>query len=704
MRLLFAAILVLAVSYRASGQTYAIDTLAGGGLPENIQGTSARLAPVTGVAVDGAANVYVALQGYNVVLKLSSQGFLTRVAGNGTQGYRGDGGPAASAQLDTPIGLAVDFAGNLYISETFQNRIRKVSNGVITTVAGNGTAGFDGDNGPATSAELYYPYGIAMDAAGDLYIADSLNNRIRKVSNGVITTVAGDGTCCSDSGDGRATGAGLWNPHGVAVDAAGNLYLADTRNHRIRKVSDGGIATVAGNGTRGFGGDNGPATSAQLAFPYGVAVSAAGDLLDIADTGNERIRRVSGGVIATVAGNGTAGFSGDNGAASSAQLNGSESVAVDAAGNLYIADRGNERVRKVSNGVITTAAGNPTQGYVGDGGPPAGAQLYYPYGVAVDSSGDLYIAEECGRIRKVSNGIVATLAGDGTPGFAGDNGPAGSALFDQPEAVAIDSAGNLFIADTGNHRIRKVANGMVTTVAGNGEQGFGGDNGPATSAQLDSPYGVAVNAAGDIFIADTGNHRIRKVSGGVITTVAGDGNTDFSGDNGPAVEARLAFPFGIAVGIDGNLYIADSGHNRVRKVSNGVITTVAGNGALGVAGDNGPAIDAQLDGPEGIAVDAAGNLYFTESEREVVRKVSNEVITTVAGNGTEGFSGDGGPATRAQLYLPFGVAVNAAGALYVADYNNHRVRFLKPVPAAALCRRDRIDYYGGRCRLPLDRF
>jgi len=678
MRVLFASILLLATSHFWSGQTYVIDTFAGGALPENVQGASASLAPVTGVAVDAAGNVYFALQDYNVVMKLSPQGVLTKVAGNGTQGDSGDGGPASSAQLDTPIGLAVDAAGSLYISETFRNRVRKVSNGIITTVAGNSTAGFDGDNGPATSATLYYPYGIAVDAAGDLYIADLQNNRVRKVSNGVITTVAGNGTCCSDAGSGKAIDAGLWNPHGVAVDAAGNLYIADTKNHRIRKVSGGAITTAAGNGTGGFTGDSGLATSAQLAFPYGVAVNAAGDLLEIADTGNNRIRSVSGGAIATVAGNGTAGFGGDNGPASTGQLNDPESVALDALGNLFIADRGNERVRVVSGGVIATAAGG--HDYVGDGGPPADAQLYYPYGVAVDSSGDVYIAEEYGnRIRKVSQGVIETVAGKGIKGFGGDNGPAGEALFNQPEAVAIDSVGQIYIADRGNHRVRKVANGIVTTVAGDGTAGFGGDNGPATSAQLNSPYCVAVNAAGDLFIADTENHRIRKVAGGIITTLAGDGKTDFSGDGGQAVNARLAFPWGVAVDIEDNLYIADSGHNRIRKVSNGVITTVAGNGARGSGGDNGPAIDAQLEMPDSVAVDAAGNLYITQWYNEVVRKVSRGVITTIAGNGADGFGGDGGSAIRAEFHFPEGVAVNAAGVVYVADYENHRIRIIRPV-------------------------
>jgi uncharacterized protein (TIGR03437 family) len=324
------------------------------------------------------------------------------VAGNGTQGFSGDNVAAASAALNGPTGVALDSAGNLYVADTSNFRVRKVSGGVITTVAGNGTAGFSGDNGPATSAELYWPDGVAVDSAGDLYIADSGNNRIRKVSNGVITTVAGNGTKGFSGDNGPATSAQLYAPFGIALDSAGNLYIADSGNNRVRKVSNGVITTVAGNGTFSYTpsstlGDNGPATSAQLG-PGGVTLDSAGNLF-IADQGQSRIRKVSDGVITTVAGNGTPGFSGDNGAATSAQLWFPEGVAVDSAGNLYIADTYGDHIRKVSNGVITTVAGNGicaslTSCFSGDNGPATSAQLWYPSDVAVDSAGDLYIADE----------------------------------------------------------------------------------------------------------------------------------------------------------------------------------------------------------------------------------------------------------------------------------------------------------------------
>jgi uncharacterized protein (TIGR03437 family) len=606
----------------------------------------------------------------------ATTGILTPVAGTGTNGFSGDNGPATSAQLANPQGLAVDSAGNLYIVDTANLRIRKVSNGVITTLAGNGTQGFSGDGGPATSAQFDlfnsgYPNGIAVDSAGSVYVVDAGNKRIRKISNGVITTVAGNGMSGFSGDNGPATSAELNEPEGIAADAAGNLYIADWQNNRIRMVSNGVISTAVGNGTRGFSGDGGPATSAQLAYPQSVAVDSAGNLY-IADTSNSRIRKVSGGVIATVAGNGTFGFSGDNGPAVGAQLNGPVCVAVDSAGNMYIADQPNQRIRKVSNGVITTVVGGGSS--VGDNGPATSAQ-FAPAGLAVDSAGDLYIADSSNnRIRKVSNGVITTVAGNGTQGYSGDNGPATSAQL-SAGGVAVDSAGDLYIADSANFRIRKVTNGVIATMAGNGTQGFSGDGGPATNAQLNQPGSVAVDPAGNLYIAD--GFRIRKVSNGVITTVAGNGTFGSSGDGGTATSAQF-IPDGVAVDSGGNLYIVDGFDNRVRKVSNGVITTVAGDGVPGFSGDNGPATSAELNEPGGIAADSAGNLYIADSDNNRIRKVSNGVIVTVAGNGTPGYSGDGGPATSAELGIPESIAIDSAGDIYIAEWNAGTVRVLTP--------------------------
>jgi sugar lactone lactonase YvrE len=326
---------------------------------------------------------------------------------------------------------------------------------------------------------------------------------------------------------------------------------------------------------------------------------------------------------------------------------------------------------------ISTVAGNGTSRYIGVSGegPATGAHLNYPLDVAVDSAGNLYISDSSAdrdnqRVRKVTRGGLITI------GLAPLEYP--------PTGVALDAAGNLYIVDSENHIVVKVTTGGVfSTVAGTdrgvfgGVSGFGGDGGPATSALLNRPTYIAVDAAGNLYIADFRNQRVRKVTPDrLITTVAGNGELGFSGDGGPATSAQLNSPTGVAVDAAGNLYIADSLNQRVRKVTpDGLINTVAGNGALGFSGDGGPATSAQLNSPEGIAVDSAGNLYIVDSFNQRVRKVSpSGVISTVAGNGASGFSGDGGPATSAQLNDPKGIAVDDAGNLYVADTGNHRIR------------------------------
>ena len=666
-----------------------ITTVAGGGPIDSARALEIGLGDPPSVAVDSRGNRYIAAQQLNVVVKIDVSGTARIVAGNGTAGFSGDNGSATAASLRSPAGVAVDAAGNLYIADQLNQRIRKVdAGGTITTVAGNGAVGFSGDNGAATAASLAAPTGVALDAAGNLYIADQSNQRIRKVdAGGTITTVAGNGTPGFAGDNGAATAARLGSPTGVAVDAAGNLYIADLNNQRIRKVDAGGtITTVAGNGTGGFSGDNGSATAASLRSPAGVAVDAAGNLY-IADQGNQRIRKVdAGGTISTVAGNGTAGYSGDNGPATAASLSSPYSVAVDAAGNLYIADLNNQRIRKVdAGGTISTVAGNGTRGFAGDNGAATAASLANPYGVAVDAAGNLYIADTLNlRMRKVdAGGTITTVAGNGTGGFSGDNGAATVARLGSPTGVAVDAAGNLYIALQSYQRIRKVdAGGTITTVAGNGTAGFSGDNGAATAASLSGPAGVAVDAAGNLYIADRTNQRIRKVdAGGTITTVAGNGTAGFSGDNGAATAASLSGPAGVAVDAAGNLYIADRTNQRIRKVdAGGTISTVAGNGAVGFSGDNGAATAASLFYPIGVAVDAAGNLYIADQSNGRIRKVDADgTITTVAGNGTTGSAGDGGAATAASLGSPTGVTLDAAGNLYVADQSSQRIRKIGPV-------------------------
>ena len=330
------------------------------------------------------------------------------------------------------------------------------------TVAGTGTVGYSGDNGPAVSATFASPSAVAYDASGNLYIADSNNNVVRMVSpSGTVTTVAGTGQQGFGGDGGLATSALLDTPTGIAVDAHGNLYIADSHNNRIREVSGGTITTIAGNGVAGFSGDGGAATSAGLDLPSAVAVDASGNLY-IADTNNDRIREVSGGTISTVAGNGVQSFAGDGGAATAASLDSPTGVAVDASGNLFIADRHNQRIREVSSGVITTVAGsgavNFSGSYSGDGGSATAATLARPSGIAIDAAGNLYIADtDNQRLRKVGGGAIATIAGSGTQGYGGDAGAATAALLNTPRGAAIDGQGNVVVADELNQRLRSVA-------------------------------------------------------------------------------------------------------------------------------------------------------------------------------------------------------------------------------------------------------
>ena len=727
----------------------------------------AALGSPNGVAVDGLGNLYIADLGTEVVRSVDSNGIIRTVAGNGKIASSGDGGAATNAGMN-PASVALDASGNIYIADYAGSRIRKVgSNGVISTVAGQGTNGYSGDGGAATNARLYSPAAVAVDALSNLYIADFKNDRVRKVgADGVITTFAGNGAGAPGAGaysgdGGPATNASLWGPAGLAFDASGNLYIADSLNSCVRKVSTNGIiTTAAGNSVSGPITNGVAATNGALGVPKGVAVDALGNLF-IADASNQCILEVSAsGLITTVAGIDTNGFSGDGGAATDAQLNNPTDVSVDAFGSLFIADSANSRVRKVtapapiltvpgftaSNAgsyvvvvaspsgsvtssvavlsvglppgvssqtgrvtavvgsnvtlsaaatgsgpffyqwqfdgtnlpaIITTVAGNGQDGESGDGGQATNAQLYAG-AVAADTAGNFFIADSANdRVREVNaSGVISTIAGGGNDGFSGDGGAATNASLFNPAAVTVDGSGNLYIADEANERIRQVGyNGVISTVAGNGTNGYSGDGGAATNASLSSPSGVAVDAWGNLYIADEGNNRIRQVGvNGVILTVAGNGTNGFSGDGGPAVNASLSSPADVAVDALGNVFIADSGNIRIRKVSMGVITTVAGHGYAGYYGDGGPATNAILEAPASVAVDASGNLFIADGT-EHVREVSvGGIISTVAGNAGLGYSGDGGPATNARLSEVYGVATDVSGDLLIADTGANVIR------------------------------
>ncbi len=781
--------------------------------------TSAELINPADVVVDEFGNLFIADIGNSVIRKVGTNGIITTVAGNGTHGYSGDGGAATNAELANPGGVAVDASGNLFIADTGNSVIRKVAiNGIISTVAGNGTNGYSGDGGVATNAELANHGGVAVDAYGNLFIADTDNSVIRKIGiDGIISTVAGNYQLGgSYSGDGGpATNAALNHPTGIALDAYGNLFIADSS--RIREVgTDGIITTVAGNGTGGYSGDGGAATNAELEplflfggyYPMGVAVDASGNLF-IADDGNQRIRKVvlpgptlalnhvSGANVGeydvvvsspygsvtssvvslvvlvpptiniqpltqaillgsnatlSVAASGAAPLNYQwyfDGAPLNDQTNntlpliaaaitnaGSYSVVIQnlygsvtsavavvsvgtaprittqpvsqtnlfsSAASFSVAVSGTSPLKyqwqfngtNLPNGVITTVAGNgfgagsfsQHGGYSGDGGSAISAELSYPFGVAVDAFGNLFIADRFNnRVRKVgTDGIISTVAGNGTGAYSGDGGLATSAEVFSPLGVAMDATGNLFIADSGNNRIRKLGDkGIITTAVGSASNDYSGDGGNATNAGLFGPWGVAVDASGNLFIAEPSVGVIRKVgTNGIITTVAGNypSGGGYGGDGGAATNAGVS-SIGVAVDSFGNLFIADTYNNRIRKVgTDGIITTVAGNGYYdpntggGYSGDGGPATNAALNSPFGVAVDAFGNLFIADTYNNRIREVGTDgIISTVAGNGAGGFSGDGDVATNAELLSPTGVALDSSGNFFIADLNNQRIR------------------------------
>jgi uncharacterized protein (TIGR03437 family) len=332
---------------------------------------------------------------------------------------------------------------------------------------------------------------------------------------------------------------------------------------------------------------------------------------------------------------------------------------------------------------ISTLAGNGVAGFAGDAGPATAANLKFPAGVAFDSAGNMYIADSFNsRVRKVDkNGVITTFAGTGDFGFSGDGGAPTQAVINRPYSLVFDPAGNLYIADTYNDSIRKItaSSGLISTIAGF-QQGFGGDGGPASGASFDTPTGMVMDTAGNLYVADTNNHRIRKIgTDGKISTFAGDGNAADFGDGGPATSASLNGPVGLALDKLGNLYIADSASHRIRKISpDGTITTVAGNGIGGFGGDQGPATQANLYYPKGVAVDPlSGNLYIADWLNSRIRVVTPDGnIYTVAGNGQYDYYGDGGPATSAALKFPWSVTVDAVGNVYVADDENSTIRRL----------------------------
>lgn len=763
---------------KVDATTHVITTVAGNGsygaAGDADIATNALLAFPTGIAVDAAGNLLIADTGNNRIRSVDARTHLiTTVVGNGNYGFSGDRGPATAAQLAYPVGIVIDSVGNLLIVDQDNNRIRKVdaSTHRITTIAGNRNGGFSGDHLPPTETSLDHPTGIALDAGGNLFITDSGNNRIRQIDpkTNLMTTIAGDGSVGFSGDSGLPSSAALSSPGGIAADPNGNLFIADTFNNRIREVtfSAGLNVTVtkaptttttigAGpfvyNGTPQVGG-SGVVTGAgglntvpsfftystkadgignadpTLPGSYFVTAHYAGDANHLPSDGAsvpftiisptsmslstdhatlvygqaETITATLSSTIGSVNEGTVTFYLGATSLGTVPVSNGTASVTTSFSAGVALLSAsysGTDKFLATTTATghlttITTVAGKGVagvSGFSGDNAFATDALLNGPFGIAVDSAGNIFICDTLNqRIRRVDaiTQVITTVAGNGVYGFSGDSGPATAARLGNPAGIAVDAAGNLFIVDQDNLRIRKVdaKTGVITTVAGNGSYGFFGDGIPATASGLTHPEGIAVDAGGNLFIADLENSRIRKVSAatGLISTVAGTSSLFGGlGDGGPATSATFFNPARVIVDSLGNLFIIDYSRNRIREVNAAtqVINTVAGDGGRGFRGDNKPATNAEFRDPAGVAIDSAGNLFIVDSGNNRIRKVdaTTHVITTVVGTGDTGLSGDGGAAQNAALNVPFAIAVDAAGNLYIADTGNNRIRKVTNAP------------------------
>jgi sugar lactone lactonase YvrE len=700
---------LLALAAAATPSTASADpgtiSTAYGGLPAGPRlATAVALFEPWGLDVLPGGSVLLAEYGHGAVQLIDASGSMLQIAGNGSkwcpwiEGRESGDRAATQTELCHPSSVAHDPSGRyVYVTDTYNQRVRRIDlqTGDLVTVAGGGpTPPYSGyawkqvQGVPATAAALQDPLGVAVDADGDLYISDSYAGRVVRVDHltGIMTTFAGGVEVVS----GMEVPAGAVNlryPAGLAFDGSGALLIADRGHSRIVRVTPAGLATVvAGTGQAGFAGDGGPATAAKLNWPRAVAADAEGNIF-IADTGNDRIRRVDGGgIISTIAGGGTS--SADGIGPQSALLPGPAGIALGDGGAVFVS--AGWRVRKIAGGIISTFAGNGNSCHSGDGGPAVGARMCTPRGIAIDAAGNMYIADHYGhRIVKVSAaGIVTTLIAGGyyTPGL-GDGGPALAATIQYPYGLAIDPGGNLLIADMGDDRIRRVdlhaEPPTISTVAGGGTGVGLGDGGPATTARLSWPYDVTTDAAGNIFIADQSNNRVRRVDAltGTITTVAGNGESTIDGDGGPATAAGVDEPTDVTVDAAGNLYIGEAWRNVVRRVDpSGTITRFAGDGYYAGAGgrytgDGIPATAASLNFPIDVVAGPDGNVYIADASNARVRRVNTlGIIETVTGTGSCHYFGDGGPASGAGICSPEDLAFDAAGNLYVTDYGDALVR------------------------------
>ncbi len=669
-----------------------------GSLAINAPLSLSNLAQLT---TDAAGNVIFADWGNQEVLRLNLNGTISTLAGNGIDGFSGDGGSARSAALNRPSSAVMDASGNLYIYDSLNARIRKVNaQGIITTIAGTGISGTDGDNGPAAKAHIESTNAkLAVDPSGNLYLTSPNTGTIRRITpDGTISTYAGNGH--PHSGDNvPATQAGLGLGSGqIVCDAAGNLYIVESGANQIRIVSTTGtISTIAGTGA--VGAANGPAASATFNLPQGIALDPSGNIY-IGDYNNGQVREISGGMVTSIAGVKDAfGFSGDGGPPLKAEFELPTGVAFDGNGNIDIVDSGNFRIRTVNPGTntISTIAGNGKFRDTPNGIPATSAYLFAPKQISFDPKGNMLIADSNNyKLRRVNtNGTMDTLAGTGTSGAGGIPGPATKALLNFPRMAIADAKGVIYIADSGSSVVYQIGPlGNMTIFAGQGlfHGGYSGDGGPANKAMLNAPNALALDAAGNVYISDVGDNCIRRVAAAdlTISTYAGICTKGGFVDNVPPAQAKFLAPQAIAFDAQGNLLVADANNNRIRKVPpTGPVTTIAGTGDSTSNGNNGPANKAAIFSPIALAVDTSqassqGTIYFVEGQEQYggdkIRLITpSGTMQIFTGAGHLGFAGDGGAASQSSFGAA-GLALDAAGNLYVSDFYNDRIRVILATP------------------------
>ena len=592
------------------GQSYGVSTYAGANsLKDNASATEKFLRRPQGVVADANGNIYLADGADNRIRRVTPGGIITTIAGTGRGGYFGDGGPAIESQLNSPINLALDRKrGLLYVADYENLRVRQINlqTGIIRLVAGNGKVPFT-SAGPDAGSVGMSPNGVAVDSDGNLYISDDANNRIYKVvvATGALSVIAGTGEFDSTGDNGPANVSKFAGPTAMAMDAANNLYFIDYYASRVRKINLSTLVmtAVAGDGFLGSDGDGGPATRASILYPDAIAVDDAGNVL-ISEA--LQIRIVKAGIITKLAGTKVRGFTGDGGGANQARIGFAEGLATLSGDDYVIADTENHRLRKVTLSIINTIAG----GDVKDGGAATAAYLSSPHGIIKDAAGNLIVTDsENYLVRKVATGgQISSIAGAGLPGSPIDRVGYG-------RGMAYDSRGNLYIADSSNNRIMILpTSGTMRVYAGpsNGASGLSAEGGLATTARFFSPKGVAIDSNDNVYVADWGNNRIRKIDASAltVTTFAGNGKLAYSGDGGPATAAGFS-PAALLFDRQGNLLIADDSNNRIRRIeiTTGRISTIAGDGTAGTTGDNVAATATSLYYPEALAVDAQNNIY-----------------------------------------------------------------------------------------------